>query len=561
MVAGMLGVIRAGAAYLPVDSSHPSIRVQDTLADASPTAIVTERALAGTLASAAIPIIFLEDVFAASRQTPDGRERETTKPDDLAYVIYTSGSTGRPKGVMVTHRNVLRLLAQTEPWFHFNEQDVWTMFHSFAFDFSVWEMWGCLLSGGRLVVVPFAVSRSPEDFYRLLWAERVTVLNQTPSAFSLLIQVEERASVLPLALRVVILGGDALNLRSLRPWFARHGDDRPEIVNMYGITETTVHVTYRRILSGDAEKEADSLIGKPIPDLQIHLCDEHLQPVANGQPGEICIGGAGVALGYLNRPELTAERFIADPSGKEGARLYRSGDMALRRADGELVYLGRADRQVKINGFRIELAEVEAALSSFPGIAQVCVAPYTPADGTPRLVAYYVTPAAFASSRELGEFLAVRLPAHMRPAFYIPLDVLPLTANGKVDRAALPCPGTPVEPATVLPPVAYASAMEEKLAEIWKRVLGNERLGLEDNFFDVGGSSLLLIATRSALQTELNRSIPITWFFEHTTIRALARRLEEEPATNLPATSPAQDNARRQREMFARMRASRSATR
>ena len=555
LVGAMIGTIQAGAAYLPLDCSYPAARVLETVADAAPAAILTTRSLAEALLPSAIPFLFLEELPAAPVSLAAASE---TQPDDPAYVIYTSGSTGRPKGVLVSHRNVVRLLSRTQPWFEFNEHDVWTLFHSFAFDFSVWEMWGCLLYGGRLVIVPFAVSRSPEEFHALLGQEGVTILNQTPSAFSLLIQADGRLGLgtPPLALRCVILGGEALNLRALRPWFERHGDAQPEIVNMYGITETTVHVTYRRVRATDAERETDSLIGEPIPDLQIHLLDEHLLPVAEGETGEICVGGGGVAMGYLNRPELTAERFVADPFGGPGARLYRSGDLARRRSDGELVYLGRADRQVKIHGFRIELGEIEAVLSSHPELARVCVSATPAAEGTQRLAAYYVCRQHDPGSRSLGDFLSSRLPAHMRPAFYVRLEAFPLTGNGKIDRAALPAPSTS-SAAAQSGPAASVSPMEAAVARAWRRVLQVEHVAVDENFFDAGGTSLLLIAVRAALQDELLRTLPVTWFFECTTIRALAARLDAEPAAAAPALLSAQEKARRQREVFARNRITR----
>jgi amino acid adenylation domain-containing protein len=549
LVAAMLGVIQAGAAYLPIDASYPQARVLETLGDAMPAVVVTTRELAGRLGSAGVATVMVEEPGGVRGQGCVG------SADDLAYVIYTSGSTGKPKGVMVSHRNVTRLLSETERWFRFNEHDVWTMFHSFAFDFSVWEMWGCLLYGGRLVLVPFEVSRSPEEFYALLAREGVTVLNQTPSALSLLIQAEGRGVRLPLRLRTIVLGGEALNLRSLLPWFERHGDAMPEIINMYGITETTVHVTYRRITAADAERETDSLIGQPIADLRIHLLDEQLQPVADGETGEMCIGGAGVATGYLHREELTAERFVANPFGGEGAKLYRSGDLARRRADGELVYLGRADRQVKINGFRIELGEIEAAMMEFPGLAQACVTTYAEGNGALRLAAYFVSDDAI-ETKVLSEFLSARLPAQMRPAFYTRLAALPMTSNGKVDRGALPSPVTQASMPAVL-----SSAMETTVASAWRRALGFEGVGLEDNFFDVGGTSLLLIAVRNALQQELGRTIPITWFFESTTVRSLASRLDKAPVSAVAVTNKVQENAQRQREAFARMKAARSVVR
>ncbi len=553
LVAAMLGVIQAGGAYLPLDPSYPAARLEETLSDAAPAAILTTRTLAARLQQSNLPLLYVEDLLAAPRAPTTAPK--PVAPDSLAYVIYTSGSTGKPKGVMVSQRNVLRLFDQTEPWFHFDQHDVWTMFHSFAFDFSVWEMWGPLLTGGRLVLVPYAVSRSPEDFHALLAAERVTILNQTPSAFSLLMHAEASGPQRPLTLRTVIFGGEALNLRALAPWFARHGDTTPELINMYGITETTVHVTYRRILAADALRETDSLIGQPIPDLRIDLLDHQLRPVPDGETGEIFVAGPGVALGYLNCPELTAERFLTDPAGSAGARMYRSGDLAHRRPDGELVYLGRADRQLKINGFRIELGEIEAALATFPGLAHCCVHPHGEPGQPQRLAAYFVSAGAL-DTRALSDFLGSRLPAHMRPTFYTRISTLPLTPNGKVDREALPSP-TQDTPR----PQAVSGSLEDRIAATWCRVLGTANLGFDDNFFDVGGTSLLLIAVRTTLQRELNRKIPITHFFEHTTIRALAAVLADRPEpTSSPASFPAQDNARRQREALGRMRAARTAT-
>jgi amino acid adenylation domain-containing protein len=563
MLTAMLGALKAGCAYLPIDPTYPSTRVVQTLEDARPRAIITSRGLAEKLPTLEANTLLIDEL---PLERPDAESNLTlrTSASSLAYLMYTSGSTGKPKGVLVTHHNVMRLMTATEPWFHFNESDVWTMFHSFAFDFSVWEIWGPLLTGGRLVIIPFEISRSTEEFYALLSAERVTVLNQTPSAFSLLDQVEEAGPTLPLALRYVIFGGEALQYRALRNWFKRHGDRKPQLVNMYGITETTVHVTYRVVTESDAHIETDSLIGEPIPDLQIHLLDSALNPVGDGEEGELCIGGTGVARGYLNRPELTTQRFVPDPFAASGSLLYRSGDVGRRRADGQLVYLGRNDSQVKINGFRIELGEVEAALAEYPGIRQVCVIAHADHTGRSRLAAYFVaegdTPIAIHS---ISEFLAARKPAQMLPAFYIQVPSIPLTHNGKVDRAALPAPTAGSHATAPATPAAHVgSAMQERVAAIWRDVLEATSVGLDDNFFDIGGSSILLIRVRTALQSQLGRPIPITWMFEFTTIRSLADKLSEADSSSANTVASAttavltaaQEQARKQREAFARMR-------
>ena len=557
MVVAMLGVIKAGAAYLPIDPSYPEARVRETIADASPAAVLTDLKRTRLLRGIPTGIYILEELLVTPTYPTAVVEPSA---DDLAYVIYTSGSTGKPKGVMVTHRNVMRLLSETDRWFGFNETDVWTMFHSFAFDFSVWEMWGALLSGGRLVLVPYEISRSPEDFYALLAHEGVTVLNQTPTAFGLLMQAEARVKARPLALRYVIFGGEALNLRSLLPWFARHGDDAPQLINMYGITETTVHVTYRRIRMADASHEKESLIGEPIPDLAIHLLDEGMKPVADGEVGEICIGGPGVALGYLGRAELTAERFVACDLSERRTRLYRSGDLARRRSDGELVYLGRADRQVKINGFRIELGEIEAVLAECAGVSQACVIAHNDEAAGQRLAAYFVAPVDVEAS-VVGKFAEERLPAQMRPAFYTRLQALPMNGNGKVDRAALPAPERLAPTAKPQIDLSAATSLEQQIAIIWRHVLQVDNIGHNENFFDAGGSSLLLITLRNTLQTELNVPLPITWLFEHTTIHSLATRLMKESQIAAPEATLPSSRMQQQRDSFARMRSLRGGTR
>ncbi|MDB6056423.1 MAG: hypothetical protein JWO95_267, partial [Verrucomicrobiales bacterium] len=313
-VVAILGVLKTGAAYVPMDPAYPWERLKFILEDAGVMLVITERSVAAKLQEAPQVVFDLDEWQPTLERERTENLNVAIPPNAPGYVIYTSGSTGKPKGVLVSHYNVARLFTSTEHWFHFNQDDVWTLFHSYGFDFSVWELWGALFYGGRIVVVPYWVSRTPETFYHLLSAERVTVLNQTPSAFRQLIAAEESArELLPLSLRYVIFGGEALELPTLRPWMARHGEKSPQLINMYGITETTVHVTYRRITKADVDNGRGSPIGVPIPDLQVHVLDSQLQPVAPGGEGEVYVGGAGVAIGYLNRAELTAGRFIPDP--------------------------------------------------------------------------------------------------------------------------------------------------------------------------------------------------------------------------------------------------------
>ncbi|HEX6042795.1 amino acid adenylation domain-containing protein, partial [Longimicrobium sp.] len=386
-VVGILGILKAGAAYLPLDPAYPDDRLAYMLDDSGARLVVTTADAAPRL-PAGIEQVRMDEAEADRSGSAPFVPAEPG-PDALAYVIYTSGSTGRPKGVMVTHASVVRLFAATDRWFEFGAEDVWTLFHAYAFDFSVWEIWGALLHGGRLVVVPHDVSRDPARFLALLESERVTVLNQTPSAFRQLIRADgEAGGTADLALRHVVFGGEALEPASLREWVGRRGAEHPALVNMYGITETTVHVTHRVIREADVRAGAWSPIGIPIPDLRLYVCDGRMRPQPAGVPGELYVGGAGVARGYLGRPALTAARFVPDPFGQ--GRLYRTGDRARWRADGSLECLGRLDAQVKVRGFRVELGEIEARLAEHPGVREAVVLAREDAPGEKRLVAYVV---------------------------------------------------------------------------------------------------------------------------------------------------------------------------
>ncbi|GAB2963519.1 non-ribosomal peptide synthase/polyketide synthase [Saccharothrix stipae] len=475
LVVAVLGVLKSGAAYLPLDVSYPADRIAYMIEDARP----------------AVTLDALPDLSGMPVDAPD----VPLRPENTAYVIYTSGSTGRPKGVVVPHSNVVRLFAETDHWFGFGPDDVWTLFHSYAFDFSVWELWGPLLHGGRLVVVPYEVSRSPREFARLVADEGVTVLNQTPSAFY---QLLEEAP--DLGVRYVIFGGEALDMRKLSAWRGSGA-----LINMYGITETTVHVTWT---------PADGSIGVPIPDLRVYVLDDELQPVAPGVVGEMYVAGPGVARGYLNRPGLTAQRFPADPFGPAGTRMYRTGDLA-RWVDGRLEYFGRADQQVKIRGFRIELGEIEAVLAAHDAVAQVAVVVRED-----RLVAYYV-PVGMADAGGLREHVERSLPDYMVPTAYVALERLPLNANGKLDRAALPAPER--EASASVGFVAPRTDAERLVAEVWAEVLGLSEVGVEDNFFTLGGDSISSIRVVSRLRSRFDAS-PRD-LFDHPTVAALAARL------------------------------------
>ncbi|MGI8332311.1 amino acid adenylation domain-containing protein [Actinomadura scrupuli] len=560
LVVAVLGVLKAGAAYVPVDPDYPADRIAYMLEDSRPVLAVTTGAAAGVL-PAGSPRIVLDEPGAldgfAGTDLVDAERTAALAPDHPAYVIYTSGSTGRPKGVVIPHANVTRLMDATDHWFAFGDRDVWTLFHSYAFDFSVWELWGPLLYGGRLVVVPYAVSRSPQEFLRLLAAERVTVLNQTPSAFYALMRADadDPATGDALALRYVIFGGEALEPGRLEEWYARHADDAPVLVNMYGITETTVHVSHLALDRVSAAEARGSVIGTGIPDLRVYVLDDHLQPVPPGVAGELYVAGAGLARGYLNRPGLSAERFVADPFGVPGSRMYRSGDLARRHRDGNLEYLGRADDQVKIRGFRIELGEIEAVLARHEAVAQVAVLAREDRPGDKRLVAYVVPAAGIDQPNEqaneeaneeagggaagdggpeaLRRFAGRSLPDHMVPAAVVVLDALPLTANGKLDRTALPAPDF----SAAVTGRAPRTAVEQTLAGLFAEVLGLERVGADDGFFDLGGDSIIAIQLVSrARQSGL--VITPREVFQHQTVEELAAVARAAGETGTAETEP-----------------------
>jgi len=515
MVVGILGILKAGAAYLHIDLSYPPERVAFLLEDAGAPVLLSQRSLANSLPKHQGTVLFLDDVTQGVDEAP----ATDSKPENLAYVIYTSGSTGKPKGCEITHANVVRLFDRTNHWYKFQPSDVWTLFHSCAFDFSVWEIWGALLYGGRVVVVPYWVSRSPEAFAELLRRERVTVLNQTPSAFRQLTPfVLDTISAADQTLRYVIFGGEALELASLLPWMQQYGDSKPALINMYGITETTVHVTYRPITLKEVRAGSGSLIGEPIPDLAVYILDPQQQPVPLGVAGEMYVGGAGVARGYLRRPELTAQRFIQNPF-RSSERLYRTGDLARRLPNGDLEYLGRIDHQVKIRGFRTELGEIESVISQFPGVREVVVITREDKPGDKKLVAYYCA-AEEVALEPLRAHIKISLPDYMVPAAFVRMDALPLTSHGKVDRRALPAPDTSAM-SRKDSYVAPRTATEQTLARIWSDVLGVAEPGVHDNFFELGGDSILSIQVISRAR-QVGLKISPRELFQSPTIAGLA---------------------------------------
>ncbi len=536
--AAILGIHMSGAAYVPLDPDYPAERLQFMAADSGLFLVLHSDDEAAPQFDA--PTLAVEELLTAGRKLP-APDVKHLDPDNLAYIIYTSGSTGRPKGVGVTHANATRLFQAARSLFNFGSGDVWTMFHSYAFDFSVWEMWGALIHGGSLVIVPRATARDPQEFYHLLRDEKVTVLNQTPSAFLQLLRTAAEAAQsgteeLLNKLRLVIFGGEALQTAALTPWFDMYPEDSPQLFNMFGITETTVHVTARRITRADCER-GGSPIGRPLADLELVVLDERGHPAPSGIPGELYVRGAGLSRGYLGRPSLTAQRFVPAPDGE---RMYRTGDIALRRRDGDIEYLRRRDFQVQLRGYRIELGEIEHAMTGHADISECRVLLVTDED-RPRLVAYYVARREL-NIEELREYLRNRLPAYMLPSAFVPLRQMPLTPTGKLDQRALPAAPRGRE-------VKHRVSQEaEIIAGLMANILGTETVGVHDDFFALGGHSLLVTQLSASIRDGLGRAPHLADMFEQPTAAAIAGLLNKtETQSQIP---PLETPSRNREEHF-----------
>ena len=520
-----ISVLKAGGAYLPLDLAYPLDRLEFILSDAKAPVLITNESLADSLSEYKGSIVRIDTEWEAISRVDTVSRGSAAESQSPAYVIYTSGSTGRPKGVPVTHANLARLFGAAGELFDLTSNDVWTLFHSYAFDFSVWEMWGALLTGARLIIVPYLDSRNPGAFHSMIEREQVTVLNQTPSAFQQLMHVEEEKGELT-SLRYVIFGGEALDPQSLKPWVDIHGTEAPRLINMYGITETTVHVTYRPVEAADVDGVAASMIGRPLPDLGLYILDGHLQAAPIGTPGEIYVAGDGLAVGYLNQPALTAQRFIPDPYGADGGRLYKSGDMARFMPSGDVEYMGRIDHQVKIRGYRIELGEIEAVLSGHPQVREAVVIAQTDPAGLLRLAAYVACgPERDLAADEVQTYLRGKLPDHMIPAAIVILPALPLTANGKVDRRNLPQISQEwTGPQKNFVPPRNNTEME--LANLWADLFNARQVGVKDNFFDLGGHSLLAVRMMAQIKKRFGQDLPLAILFQDGTIADLARIID-----------------------------------
>jgi amino acid adenylation domain-containing protein len=525
LVIAMLAIMRMGASYVPLDSRWPVERVRYILDDAGVDLVVCDddQASCATV-TPSVPISEL--VRRAEALERVGQLPTSMSPRQEAYVIYTSGSTGRPKGVSIPHENVASLASGTARIFGFSPLDVWTMFHSPAFDFSVWEIWVCLVTGGTLVIVPFLVTRSPPEFVRLLADEDVTILSQTPSAFDQLIGVLDQRSIGE-TLRLVVLGGEFLNARKLLPWFDKVSEARCRTINMYGITETTVHVTWQQVTRWHAITSSKS-VGVAIPGWHVAVMDEMGRLLPAGATGEIVVGGAGVASHYVNQSELTERRFVTRPGSK--LRLYKTGDKGRRDADGRLTYLGRIDNQVKLRGFRIELDEIRTVVADAPGVssAAVILAEGTPEDPEHRCIVAFVVLTATGDVGEVKRHIGRILPEYMMPAWIVARETLPITANGKANLSAL---SEAFASLRRTPPAQPDGAQQPHavLKSILSDVLGRE-VKDDDNFFDVGGNSLAAWRVVSTLQKTGIDFISVRDLYVHQTIAALRSALESRPS-------------------------------
>lgn len=545
-IVGLLGILKAGGAYVPLDPAYPDERLSFMLRDSAAPLTLTHRATAGRMAPFArqTRILCLDTDAAAIASEPATNPGVGTGAQDLVYVMYTSGSTGIPKGVLVGHRAVVRLVRDTD-YCRFGPDEVFLHLSPLAFDASTFEIWGALLNGGRLALMPpgsFALDTLGATIRR----HGVTTLWLTAGLFHLV--VEQRVEILG-QLRQLVAGGDVLSPTHVGR--VLEVLDHGVLINGYGPTESTTFACCYRMAKG--YRPGDRIpIGRPIAHTSVHVLDDLRQPVPAGTPGELYIGGDGLAQGYLNDPGLTRAKFIPDPFRTDsGARLYRTGDRVRYLPDGNLEFLGRFDDQLKVSGHRIEPGEIEAILRQHAAVRQAVVIARTQSHGEKQLVAYVagVTPGGI-SAAELRQYLGNRLPPYMLPAHVVPLDRLPLNCNGKVDRAALPAPDrpTPVEAGTGSP----ATHMEEKLTPLWGKILGCS-VGPEENFFDLGGTSLQWIELHAELTKALGRELSMTAMFEHPTIRSLAGWLAGNGDFDR-SFNQAQDRAKRQQEAFARQR-------
>jgi glycopeptidolipid biosynthesis protein len=523
-IMAILAVLKTGAAYLPIDPAVPTARLEFMLGDTAPMAVITTADLRSRFDGVDVLIVDIDDLAHTATDIRPDTAPPAPGPDDVAYTIYTSGTTGVPKGVAITHRNVTRLFDSLDAGFEPASGQVWTQCHSYGFDYSVWEMWGALLHGGRLVVVSESVAGSPHDLHELLIAEKVTVLSQTPAAV---------AALDPQGLESVTLmvAGEACPAEVVDRWAPGR-----VMVNGYGPTETTVYATISAPLTKAPEAGSNIVpIGLPVPGAALFVLDGWLRPVPAGVVGELYVAGRGVGVGYIRRPSLTGSRFVACPFGAPGARMYRTGDLVRWGADGQLQYLGRSDEQVKIRGYRIELGEIQAALAALAGVEQAVVIAQEDRPGDKRLVGYLTeSTAGTVDPAELRSQLADRLPPYMIPTALVVLETLPLTVNGKLDKRALPVPEYQGADRYRAP----VTKAEKVIADIYRQVLGVQRVGADDSFFDLGGDSISAMRVIAAVNTALDADLAVHTLFDTPTVSTLSLQVDHRSGV-IPETDSA----------------------
>jgi amino acid adenylation domain-containing protein len=529
LIVALLAILKTGACYVPLDPAYPADRLQTMAEDSTASLVITTRSLAVSLP--ALPALYLEDLSPASESSNLDVQIPSTAP---AYIMFTSGSTGRPKGVTVPHRAIVRLV-RNQDYLTLGPGETFLQFAPASFDASTLEIWAPLLNGGHLAIAPPG-PLSLDQIAATIRSLGVTSLWLTSGLFNLMAD-EQLNAFSPL--RQLLAGGDVLSIPHVRKVMAAH--PRLRLINGYGPTESTTFACCHTITPADLDLPSIP-IGKPIANTTVRILDGQHSPVPVGEPGELYIGGDGLALGYWNQPALTAEKFV-DLDGEE---FYRTGDRVRWLPSGVIEFLGRQDHQVKIRGYRIELGEIEAVLSLQPGVLR-CVVIALGDGADKQLAAYHAGPAEPAALREA---LRLLLPDYMVPAFFIRLDSLPLTENGKVDRASLPAPSIPSAPST---PFIPSNDLEKTLSALWSEVLSRPAPGLHDNFFDIGGTSLKLVEAHSRLVRSLRRQIPVTALFQYPTIASLAAFLAPDSSTAVPSPlSAAAARARIQREALAR---------
>ncbi len=538
LLTGILGILKAGGAYVPLDPGYPPDRLAHILDQARPEIIVIQEQSSHSLPEFPARLIDIADTDTTDAPNPD----VAVEPDHLCYIIFTSGTTGTPKGVMVSHRNVTRLFQTLAKDLEFSPDDVWTLFHSYAFGFSAWEIFGALLSGSELVIVPEVLRTDPAGLYALLKEEKVTVFSQTPSAFRQIMLNDSFArSDSELALRTIVFSGEPVIGRDLAAWFAIH-QDSPRLLNTYAITETGGQVAIRDYSGQDFDTDMAGNIGQPLADTPVYIMNDRLEPMGENEPGELFIGGPGLSRGYLNQPELTAEKFLTTEIDGIAQRLYRSGDQARRLGNGDIEFLGRNDGQIKLRGYRIELGDIETALGSHPQVRETAVALNNAGGNEPRLVAYVVSAAdARPGVTELRQHIESTLPEYMVPAAFVYLEALPLSPNGKLDRAALP-PPSQERPALNTPYQVPRSDLEAALAAVWSKALEIDPIGRDDNFFELGGDSILALKLTGLLGNMLGEHIYIVSLIESPTVALFAALLERDFPTRAKAITAAEES-------------------